>query len=210
MSSARIESATLDRREQILKAAMICFAKRGFHQASMHDISAEAGISVGLIYRYFENKDAVISAMADEHKREIQQVLERARQAGTLLEAFEILFTAHCCEQAPRVEAAFVVDLFAEASRNPRVAELVRDVCETTMTGVTDLIARSPEAQTATHDLTPRQIAELIFAVNDGMLMREVLDLSRAEDLERRERQLKVARSLWRLLFSGNAEPAIV
>src|SRR5207253_2045532 len=62
----------LDRRTQILDAAVVCFAKRGFHQASMHDISAEAGISVGLIYRYFQNKEAVISAMADRHKQEIQ------------------------------------------------------------------------------------------------------------------------------------------
>jgi AcrR family transcriptional regulator len=63
---------SLDRPTQILDAALVCFAKRGFHQASMHDISTEAGISVGLIYRYFENKDAVISAMADRHKKEIQ------------------------------------------------------------------------------------------------------------------------------------------
>ena len=48
----------LDRPAQILDAAVVCFAKRGFHQASMHDISAEAGISVGLIYRYFQNKEA--------------------------------------------------------------------------------------------------------------------------------------------------------
>ena len=75
--SSRSESAS-DRPQQILQAAMVCFAKRGFHQASMHDISAEAGISVGLIYRYFENKDAVISAMADAHKREIQELLARA------------------------------------------------------------------------------------------------------------------------------------
>ncbi|MFL6504773.1 MAG: TetR/AcrR family transcriptional regulator, partial [Candidatus Udaeobacter sp.] len=33
-----------DRRCQILDAALVCFAKRGFHQTSMHDISAEAGI----------------------------------------------------------------------------------------------------------------------------------------------------------------------
>ena len=64
----------------------------------MHDISAEAGISVGLIYRYFENKEAVISGMADRHKREIGELLERSRQAPTLLESLEILFTAHCCE----------------------------------------------------------------------------------------------------------------
>src|SRR6266849_3341339 len=99
----------LERRTQILDAAMVCFAERGFHQASMHDISAEAGISVGLIYRYFQNKDAVISAMADRHKKEIQNVLERARQAPTLLESLEILFTAHCCEDAPQLVSAFVV-----------------------------------------------------------------------------------------------------
>src|SRR5947209_2178106 len=136
-----------DRREQILAAAMNCFAKRGIHQTSMHDISAEAGISVGLIYRYFENKEAVISAMADRHKREIQEMLERARQAPTLLESLEILFTAHCCEDAPQVVSAFVVDLYAEASRNKQIKALVRDVLTTAMDGVTELIARTPEAQ---------------------------------------------------------------
>src|SRR6201993_234492 len=87
---------SLDRRTQILEAAVVCFAKRGFHQASMHDISAEAGISVGLIYRYFQNKEAVIAAMADRHKNEISNLLERAGQAPGLLEALEIIFTAHC------------------------------------------------------------------------------------------------------------------
>jgi TetR/AcrR family transcriptional regulator, repressor for uid operon len=193
------------RRSQILDAALVCFAKRGFHQASMHDISAEAGISVGLIYRYFQNKEAVISAMADRHKKEIQEILDRARQASGLLESLEVLFTAHCGENQPQVISAFVVDLFAEASRNSRVAELVRDVCEATMNGVTDLIARSPEA-TATH-LTPREMAELIFAVNDGMLMRDVLKIGATPE-ERQEQQLKVVRNLWRLLFKKQSEPA--
>src|SRR5438046_9045595 len=136
---------SLDRRAQILEAAIICFAKHGFHQASMHDISAEAGISVGLIYRYFENKEAVISAMADRHKTEIGEVLERAQQAPTLLESLEILFTAHCCENEPRDISAFVVDLYAEASRNSHVADLVRDVLRTAVAGWTALMARSPE-----------------------------------------------------------------
>ena len=140
MSQPQTDSAP-DRHSQILDAALVCFAKRGFHQTSMHDISAEAGISVGLIYRYFENKEAVISAMADRHKKEISDVLERARQAPTLLESLEILFTAHCCEEETPVVSAFVVDLYAEASRNPHVADLVRDVLQTAMAGVTELIA---------------------------------------------------------------------
>jgi TetR/AcrR family transcriptional repressor of uid operon len=207
MSQPQTES-TPDRRTQILDAALVCFAKRGFHQASMHDISAEAGISVGLIYRYFENKDAVISAMADRHKKEIHEVLERAKQAPTLLESLEILFTAHCCEDAPQVVSAFVVDLYAEASRNQHVADLVRDVLETAMNGVTDLIARSPEAESAAHGLKPHEQAELIFAVSRGMLMRDVLQPQEMTAAERRTRQLEVTRRLWSLLFKSENEPA--
>jgi TetR/AcrR family transcriptional repressor of uid operon len=205
MSLTNLPPAT-DRRSQILDAAVVCFAKRGFHQASMHDISAEAGISVGLIYRYFENKDGVISAMADRHKEKIQEILENARQASNLLESLEILFTAHCCENEPRVTSAFVVDLYAEASRNSHVANLVRDVLEIAMDGVTDLIARAPESQNAAHNLTPKEMAELIFAVSRGMMMRDVLETER-DSMQRRERQLKVLRSLWGLLFSGKPEP---
>ena len=200
--------ALVDRRAQILEAAILCFARSGFHETSMHDISAEAGISVGLIYRYFANKEAVISAMADRHKKEIGEVLERARQAPTLLESLEILFTAHCCEDAPQVVSAFVVDLYAEASRNPHVADLVRDVLHTAMDGVTDLIARAPEAESAAHGLKPYELAELIFAVSRGMLMRDVLQPQEMTAAERRTRQLEVTRRLWGLLFRREGEPA--
>src|SRR5213079_1227667 len=150
----------------------------------------------------------VISAMADRHKKEIHEVLERARRAPTLLESLEILFTAHCCEDAPQVVSAFVVDLYAEASRNPQVADLVRDVLQTAMDGVTDLIARSPEAHSGAHGLTPNELAELIFAVARGMLMRDVLQPQELSEAERRIRQLEVARRLWRLLFQMEPEPA--
>jgi TetR/AcrR family transcriptional regulator, repressor for uid operon len=208
MSQPQTDSSNADRRTQILEAALYCFAKRGFHQTSMHDISGEAGISVGLIYRYFENKEAVISAMADRHKKEITEMLERARQAPSLLESLEILFTAHCCEDAPQVVSAFVVDLYAEASRNPHVADLVRDVLETAMGGVRDLIARAPEGQNTGNNLTPDDLAELIFAVARGMLMLDVLRPQEMTAAERRTRQLEVTRRLWRLLFKPEGELA--
>ncbi len=192
----------LDRREQILEAAMICFAKRGFHQTCMHDISAEAGISVGLIYRYFKSKEEVIAALATEHKKHIAELLERAEQAPTLLEAMEILFTSHCEVQSPQIISAFVVDLFAEASRNARVAKIVRSVIKTKADGVADLIARSPEGRKLAPWLDAHQIAEMIFAVNDGTMMRSVFRASGASVARQRERQLNVARTLWRLLFT--------
>jgi AcrR family transcriptional regulator len=208
MSQPLIDASNADRRSQILEAALVCFAKRGFHQTSMHDISGEAGISVGLIYRYFENKEAVISAMADQHKKEISEVLERARKAPTLLESLEILFTAHCCENEPRLVSAFVVDLYAEASRNPHLADLTRDVLETAMDGVRDLIARAPEGQNTGNNLTPDDLAELIFAVARGMLMLDVLRPHEMTAAERRTRQLEVTRRLWGLLFKSQGELA--
>ncbi len=199
----------VDRREQILRAAMVCFAKCGFHQTSMHDVSEEAGISVGLIYRYFASKEAVISALAEEHKQELQELLERARSAPTLLDSLEILLTAHCCEDQPQMHCAFVVDLFAEAGRNPIIANLVRDVLETGMAGITEVIARAPEMRDAPHGLEPREITELILAAARGSMMRDVLEHTQIPAAERRERQLKVVRQLWKLLFDHANEPAL-
>ncbi|MEP6777779.1 MAG: TetR/AcrR family transcriptional regulator [Chthoniobacterales bacterium] len=198
-----------DRRSQILTAAMVSFAKSGFHQTSMQDISEEAGISVGLIYRYFESKDAVIAAIAEEHKRDLGNLLERARQAPTLLDSLEILFTAHCCENAPQIHSAFVVDLYAEAGRNPRIANLIQDVLATGMAGVTEVIARSPEMRDLPHGLKPHEMTELIFATARGTLMRDLLEPTDIAPAERRERQLKVVRNLWRLLFEHANEPAL-
>ena len=205
--STTLKDNSHDRRAQILDAAIACFAKRGFHLTSMHDISAEAGISVGLIYRYFENKEAVIAAMAERHKSQIHEVLQQAAQAPSLQESLEILFTAHCCDE-PKLQSAFVVDLYAEASRNPKTAEIVLDVLDTAMSGVTDLIGRSPEGQAAASGMTPEQISELIFAVARGMLMRDVLQPVEMTAAERRARQLDVARRLWRLLFTTETAPA--
>jgi AcrR family transcriptional regulator len=203
-----LTNGPVDRRDQIMEAAIVSFAKRGFHQTSMHDISAEAGISVGLIYRYFENKEAVIAAMADRHKRQIQELLEQAGEAPTLLESLEVLFTAHCCEHSPKVQSAFVVDLYSESSRNPQVAQLVRDVVEMAIVGLTDLIDRAPETERAAHGLEAREVAELIYAVARGMLMRDILQPPEMTAAERRARQLAVIRRLWHLLFTTETEPA--
>ena len=52
-------------RNRILDAAQHCFIEHGFHAASMASIADTAGMSAGLIYRYFENKSAIILAIVD-------------------------------------------------------------------------------------------------------------------------------------------------
>src|SRR5215218_9949850 len=56
------EEYTLARRQQIIDAAYRCFARKGFHQTTMREIYAEAGLSPGAIYHYFASKEDIIEA----------------------------------------------------------------------------------------------------------------------------------------------------
>ncbi len=195
-----------ERRRQILRAAMACFARRGFHQATMQDISAEAQISVGLIYRYFENKEAVISVMAGEHLADLRQVLDRARAAPSLFEALEIFFTCPCEDDQPAdVQVSFVLDLFAEAARNPHVAGLLREVVAFVIDAVAGLIERSGEPLNA---LTPRDAAALIVDATHGLMVRDATDARDLTPCRLQERRTAVLRGLFSLLFPAARPPA--
>ena len=62
---ARTPKVVEDRREQIIDAAMHVFAQKGFTKATNKDIAREAGITPGLIYYYFESKDALLNAIVE-------------------------------------------------------------------------------------------------------------------------------------------------
>jgi len=59
------EQRVHDRRTAILDAAEALFAERGFADTSMADIVAASGVATGTVYRYFDNKDAVVMAVSE-------------------------------------------------------------------------------------------------------------------------------------------------
>ena len=59
-----------DRRLEILDAAQLCFARSGFHGASMQEICAEARMSPGNLYRYFPSKEALIAGICERNRAE--------------------------------------------------------------------------------------------------------------------------------------------
>ncbi len=56
----------IDRRRQILDAAIRVFARQGFHSCRVSDIAQEAGVAYGLVYHYFDTKEGVLSELFDE------------------------------------------------------------------------------------------------------------------------------------------------
>jgi AcrR family transcriptional regulator len=64
-------------REKVLTAAAAAFAERGI-EAHVEEIAQRAGVGVGTVYRHFPTKEALVSAMADEHFSRLAAALEQA------------------------------------------------------------------------------------------------------------------------------------
>lgn len=63
-----------DKREAILQASLEIFAENGFHGSPTSQISKVANVGTGTIYRYFENKDALIEALHEEIDKRLRPV----------------------------------------------------------------------------------------------------------------------------------------
>lgn len=69
-------------RAQLVEAARTTFLERGFHGASLDDISLAAGYTTGAVYSRFNGKDGLFLAVLDDHiERRLAQYLEAATAA---------------------------------------------------------------------------------------------------------------------------------
>lgn len=81
----RVSAEHLERRrQQILDAAQLCFARKGFYETSMQDIFAESDLSAGAVYRYFKSKNDIIAALATETMVELRATMTQAIRSDPL------------------------------------------------------------------------------------------------------------------------------
>ena len=71
-----------DKREAIVTAALELIAKRGFHGAPMAMIAEKAGVGAGTIYRYFDNKDVLITELYRELEDRLLAAVREGFPAG--------------------------------------------------------------------------------------------------------------------------------
>jgi TetR/AcrR family fatty acid metabolism transcriptional regulator len=60
------EAPPIDKRQNILDAAVRVFARQGFHSTRVSDIADEAGVAYGLVYHYFKSKEEVLNELFAE------------------------------------------------------------------------------------------------------------------------------------------------
>jgi AcrR family transcriptional regulator len=122
-----------ERRQQILSAALTVFSQKGYHATNVSDVAAQAGVSQGTIYWYFESKEALFTAALlwffEDFGAEASAVVEKGETASEKLRALarsmqefakgaEGLFTLFvgfwASSSSPEKSGQFWVDLLRE------------------------------------------------------------------------------------------------
>ena len=117
--------------DALLEATARVLVKTGYDRASTNRIAEEAGVSVGSLYQYYPNKEALVAALIERHSEQVRGAVLR-QMAGVacapLPEAVRAVvaavFEAHQLD--PRLHRA----LHEQVPRVGRLARLLDDMCE--------------------------------------------------------------------------------
>ena len=170
-ANAQLQS---DRRAEILDAAQRCFSRSGFHQASMQEICAEAGMSPGNLYRYFPSKEAIIAGIAERNRAEAAANFAGVARAPNFFEGLAALARQHLVENDDDV--ALCAEIMAESRRNREVARLHREIERDIKAGLIDMLKRGAARHEVAADLDFEGAADMLLVLSDGMSWRRSAD----------------------------------
>ena len=163
-------------RERLYGIAIKRMAKRGYESTTLRDVAKEAGVSVGLLYRYFPSKQAIIIALYDELSADFTRVAT-AMPRGRWRDRFTFALKTSLEVLGPHREAlrtltpVLVADpeegVFADSAAFSRLR--VQGVFEEAVAGATD----APAAGNA------RAVGRLLYLVHLAVLLWWLLDKSR-------------------------------
>lgn len=172
---------------RLREAARTVFARLGYATARVEDIVAEAGVSHGTFYTYFDNKGAALDALIDETSTSLLSVVaepwEGEDVAGTIeavIARFVDVFAAD----------ADVIRAWLEATAHEaHFRERLREVRD----GYVDRVAAQLEPALRETDHPPRSAAAALVAMVEGYATEMLSD----DDLVERERTVRVLAGIW-------------
>jgi AcrR family transcriptional regulator len=110
--------------EALLDATARVLTREGYDRASTNRIAATAGVSVGSLYQYFPNKEALVAALVARHNREMFQLLRDAlKEVASLDLATAVRELVRASVDAHLVDSA-LHRVFAE--QVPRMGQLAK------------------------------------------------------------------------------------
>ena len=173
--AAGIETRQESRRRQILDAAIRCFRKTGFHATSMSALAKEAGMSVGHIYHYFENKEAIIAAFIEDKFEDFRTYVETLKQhEGSIADAMLDKVEEGFENMSSPEKAGLFLEITVEASRNPKVAAMVQEADRVMRSTLAGMIAESCGCtEPDTEDRLMARV-DMIVTLYEGLTIRAI------------------------------------
>jgi len=203
MRRANVQLAA-DRRSEILAAAQTCFARAGFHQTSMQEICAEAGMSAGNLYRYFPSKEAIIAGIAERDRAEVGQSFAQADLSKGLFAVLEGMahhhFTVRSIEQVK-----LCTEVMSEARRNPEIARISAGFDADVRKWLTDMFSAAAEQGDISKEADIEGAVDMLMIIADGVWWRRALDPQ-----FRAEAMIPVFMDVARHLLRGRSPLAVV
>jgi AcrR family transcriptional regulator len=181
-------------RQAILSAARNVFVEKGFHAASIDDVVAASGSSVGAIYGYFKSKDELIRAcVLAANKAESDAVLASARSGGTLRDRLDRAIDGwwEYTIEAPGVPA-FLAEVWAAASRQPLIRDMVARRRERVVTVASILLQEAVANGDIPADTDLDDVARSIAALLDGLVIESIETGGALRQVDARRRARRV------------------
>ena len=172
---ARFNQAHKDnRRQEILAAAMRCFARNGFHITTIADIVRESGVCQGTFYVYFKTKDDVIAALADDRSQSDALINAIAEAEVDPVVGLKTLFDlygrtladAQCTDERRVAIQGWAEALHNDSIRNRLVANTLR-----VQQAVALLIERGQRTAQFRADANPQGVARSVIALFRGLTL---------------------------------------
>jgi AcrR family transcriptional regulator len=168
------------RRQEILDGAARCFARAGFHRTTIQDIAAESGLSPGLVYRYFTDKDDMVAAIAAQwHERRAEQLLHTdVRTPGVLGDVASgyLGLLRSLADPAERERVRLGVQIWAEALRAPRIQGVVREGVDAPREFLTGLVRAAQERGDLRAAPPPDGLIRVFIAIYQGLALQTAWD----------------------------------
>lgn len=173
-----------EKKEQIIRAAIRLFARKGFARTTISDIAREAGTGKGTIYEYFETKDEIIhdsfNFFIKQLEFDLEHILVSSRPAiDKLREIFDAYAQAlQLPENRQLMELMF--DFWAESSKSVQAKSILFNEMNTFYRGYRklceELIRDGIREGSFRKDLDPPAMATIILGMNDGIMVQWLLD----------------------------------
>jgi TetR/AcrR family transcriptional regulator, transcriptional repressor of aconitase len=167
------------RRDEIIEAALRCFAVKGYQRTSMADIIDEAGLSAGAIYGHFKGKKELFAAVAgralDTRRGELEARRDGAHRPLSPGEVMATLLDGMRREPF----AGVLLQLWAEAAVDPDILELVQVIFarlrETVRTNLAAWAAAEPGRVDGDPELWAARVTPVVIGVGPGFMVQRAI-----------------------------------